>query len=310
MRVGTFQSFASQTGRMADLQSTIDKLQSQIAVGKRILEPSDDPLGSNRVVDLQRSIDNNQQFIRNMDAITTQLSLGDSAVEAMSNQMVRAKELAINAANGSLTSADRQNISTELGQIIEQMLSLANTRDAAGNYIFSGAQVATAAFAKDATGAIVWQGSGQPPQVPVSPDVTVSTGTNGLDMLSIESGAGRQSIFQSLAQFKAVLDNPPADGAADQTAFQQGMDKALADMNAGVDRLADQRATFGSRMAQVDTEADRLKTLETTLSTAQSNIESLDVAGAITQLQSAMTLLQASQQSFAQIKKLSLFQYL
>src|SRR3546814_11339223 len=88
------------------------------------------------------------------------------------------------------------------------------------------------------------------------------------------------------------------------------MDKALADLSAGVDRLIDQRAIFGSRLAQVDTESERLKTLETTMTIAQSKIESLDVAGAITQLQSAMTLLQASQQSFAQIKKLSLFQYL
>src|SRR3546814_2924428 len=81
------------------------------------------------------------------------------------------------------------------------------------------------------------------------------------------------------------------------------MDKALADLSAGVDRLIDQRAIFGSRLAQVDTESERLKTLETTMTIAQSKIESLDVAGAITQLQSAMTLLQASQQSFAQIKR-------
>src|SRR3546814_19689247 len=87
-----------------------------------------------------------------MDAITTQLAVGDSAVEAMTNQIVRAKELAILAANASMTAADRQNISTELGQIIEQMLSLANTRDASGDYIFAGAQVNTAAFMKGASG--------------------------------------------------------------------------------------------------------------------------------------------------------------
>lgn len=309
MRIGTFQSYASQTSRMADLQSAIDKLQSQIATGKRILDPSDDPLGANRVVDLQRSIDSNQQYIRNMDVITTQLSLGDSVAESMSNLMVRSKELAITAANGTMSAADRQNVSTELGQIIDQMFSLANTRDAAGNYIFSGAKVGTAAFSMDNLGNIVWQGSGNPPEVPINSDVTVSTGTNGLDMLSIQSAAGRQTIFQSLTQFKALLDNPPVT-AADQLAFDQGMAQALADVDAGIDRLADQRATFGSRMAQVDTETERLKTIETTMTTAQSKIESLDVAGAITQLQSAMTLLQASQQSFAQIKKLSLFQYL
>lgn len=306
MRVGTFQSFQSQTSRMGSLQSTLAQLEAQIAEGKRILNPSDDPLGSSRVADLQRSIDNNKQFIRNMDAITTQLSFADSAVDAMSNQMVRAKELAVQAANGTLTDADRKVISTELGQIIDQMLSLSNSRDASGNYLFSGASVGTAPFARDATGAIVWQGSGEAPKVPISADVAVSTGANGLSMLSIETSGGRQTILASLTEFKALLDDPTADAAT----FTTGMNKALADTTAGIDRLADQRATFGSRMAQVDTETTRLKALETTMTSAKSNLESLDVAAAIVQLKSAMTLLDASQQSFAQIKKLSLFSYL
>lgn len=306
MRVGTFQSFQSQISRMGSLQSTLAQLEAQIASGKRILDPSDDPLGSSRVADLQRSIDNNQQFIRNMDAITTQLSFADSAVEAMSNQMVRAKELAVQAANGTLTDADRKVISTELGQIIDQMLSLSNSRDAAGNYLFSGASVGTTPFARDATGAIVWQGSGEAPKVPISADVAVSTGANGLSMLSIETSGGRQTILASLTEFKALLDDPSVDAAT----FTAGMEKALSDTTAGIDRLADQRATFGSRMAQVDTETSRLKALETTMTTAKSNLESLDVAAAIVQLKSAMTLLDASQQSFAQIKKLSLFSYL
>lgn len=306
MRVGTFQSFQSQISRMGSLQSTLAQLEAQIASGKRILDPSDDPLGSSRVADLQRSIDNNQQFIRNMDAITTQLSFADSAVDAMSNQMVRAKELAVQAANGTLTDADRKVISTELGQIIDQMLSLSNSRDAAGNYLFSGASVGTTPFARDATGAIVWQGSGEAPKVPISADVAVSTGANGLSMLSIETSGGRQTILASLTEFKALLDDPSVDAAT----FTAGMEKALSDTTAGIDRLADQRATFGSRMAQVDTETSRLKALETTMTTAMSNLESLDVAAAIVQLKSAMTLLDASQQSFAQIKKLSLFSYL
>lgn len=306
MRVGTFQSFQSQMSRMGSLQSTLSQLEAQIASGKRILDPSDDPLGSSRVADLQRSIDNNQQFIRNMDAITTQLSFADSAVDAMSNQMVRAKELAVQAANGTLTDADRKVISTELGQIIDQMLSLSNSRDAAGNYLFSGASVSTAPFARDATGAIVWQGSGEAPKVPISADVAVSTGANGLSMLSIETSGGRQTVLASLTEFKALLDDPSIDAAT----FTAGMEKALSDTTAGIDRLADQRATFGSRMAQVDTETTRLKALETTMTTAKSNLESLDVAAAIVQLKNAMTLLDASQQSFAQIKKLSLFSYL
>src|SRR3546814_10107293 len=84
----------------------------------------------------------------------------------------------------------------------------------------------------------------------------------------------RSTIFQSLMEFKDALDNPPLT-PADQPAFQASMDKALADLSAGVDRLIDQRAIFGSRLAQVDTESERLKTLETRSEEHTSELQSL-----------------------------------
>src|SRR3546814_2379241 len=75
-------------------------------------------------------------------------------------------------------------------------------------------------------------------------------------MRAIDTSSGLQTIFQSLMEFKDALDNPPLT-PADQPAFQASMDKALADLSAGVDRLIDQRAIFGSRLAQVDTESER-----------------------------------------------------
>src|SRR3546814_8814197 len=116
-----------------------------------------------------------------MDTIPTLIPLAYRASESMSNQLVRARELAIIAANGTMTATDRQNISTELAQIIEQVLALANTRDSSGNYIFPGAHVGALAFARDASGAILWRGSGEPPRVPVNADVTVSMGVSRPD---------------------------------------------------------------------------------------------------------------------------------
>src|SRR3546814_13606560 len=102
---------------------------------------------------------------------------------------------------------------------------------------------------------------------------------SGLSMLSIDTSSGRQTIFQSLMEFKDALDNPPLT-PADQPAFQASMDKALADLSAGVDRLIDQRAIFGSRLAPVAKESERLKTLETTRTNAQRQNDILDRAGA------------------------------
>src|SRR3546814_20578454 len=72
----------------------------------------------------------------------------------------------------------------------------------------------------------------EPPRVPANADVTVSMGASGLSMLSIDTSSGRQTIFQSLMEFKDALDNPPLT-PADQPAFQARMDKALAALSAG-----------------------------------------------------------------------------
>lgn len=303
MQVGTRQSYALQTDRMASLQSLIEKLQAQVSSGKRINDASDDPVGAARVAQLQRSLDDNSQFIRNIDAATARLSLADTAVEGMSTNLIRARELALVAANGTTTASDRANIASELDQIIDGMLGLANTRDANGDHIFSGARAGSPAFAYDGDGIVRWQGAGRAAEVPIGPDDSVAATVSGVDVLTAEVGNGRKGVFEMLAGFRTLLDRPdPRTDAdkADYAALLDGLDSAVGQVN-------DMRAVLGGRLDRIDAERERLQSVATVIEEGKSSLESADLTKAITDLQGALLILKASQQSFAQIKSLSLF---
>ena len=301
MTVGTRQSYLAQTDRMSAIQSLIGKLQAQVSTGKRINDPSDDPVAAARVAQLQRSLDDNSQFMRNMDALTARLSVADNAVESMANSLTRANELALSAANGTLTGADRKTIASELDQLIDGMMALANTRDAGGDYIFAGDRTNQPAFVKNGAGAIVWNGGGQPQSTAIGPDIAMRSGERGIDVLTAPNSSG--NAFQLLAEFRDLLDQPapPTDAV---TARYAGL---LDGLKGSIAQLGDVRATFGGRLNTLESENNRLQDVATALTVSKSSLESADVAAAITEMQSALLILKASQQSFAQVKSLSLF---
>ncbi len=295
MTVGTRHSYLVQTDRMSSLQTLIGKLQAQVSTGKKIIDPSDDPVGSARVAQLQRSIDDNSQFMRNMDTLTSRLSVADRAVEGISNSLIRARELALTAANGTLNNGDRQNIAYELDQLTDGLLQLANTRDAGGDFVFAGTKSNAPAFVRDMAGDVVWDGGGTSASIPIGPDTAIKAGERGADVLG--------DAFQQLQEFRDLLTQPTPLSDADKARY----DMLLDGLQVGIARVNDVRATFGGRLNTIENEKTRLEDVATALTTSKSSLESADVAAAITEMQSALLILKASQQSFAQVKSLSLF---
>lgn len=304
LNVGTRRSYLQQTDRMSAIQSLIQRLQTQISTGKKLIDPSDDPVAAARVAQIQRSMDDNTQFMRNIDTVTSRLSLADGTVESMSNSIIRVQELALNAANGTLTNGDRQNIAAELDQVIDGMMALANTRDAGGDYIFGGTLSDVAPYAKDMMGAILWQGGASTASIAIGPDTVVRAGERGDDVLTVPGATG--DTFALLAEFRDLLSQPTPLTAIETERYAA----LLTGLQGTVSHLNDMRATFGGRLNTIEAENVRLKDVETALTVSKSNLESVDVAEAITEMQSALLILKASQQSFAQVKSLSLFDVL
>ncbi|CAI2717138.1 flagellar hook-associated protein FlgL [Nitrospina watsonii] len=123
----------------------------RIASGKRILAPSDDPLGVRDVLTLRTSISRSEQFNRNVTFNRVFVNSADSALSSVSTSLIRAQELAVSSLNGINTAASRQAAAEELDQILDGVFQSANTQ-VQGRFLFSGTGLATAPFQQNGGG--------------------------------------------------------------------------------------------------------------------------------------------------------------
>ena len=129
------------------------KAQNEIASGKRIRRPSDDPSGIRDVLGLRTSLTQARQFIRNIDNNRIFLQSGDSALQSAGLGLTRAKELAISELGGTATALTRGFAAVEIDRVVGQVLQSANTK-VKNHYIFSGTKTRTVPFVVSASAAI------------------------------------------------------------------------------------------------------------------------------------------------------------
>ena len=119
------------------------KSQEQVSTGKRVNRPSDDPVDAGDILYLRTDISKLNQFLRNNDKANAILTTSDSALQSISGILIRAKSLAVQAANdATLNQDDRRQIAIELTGVLEEFIDLANTKYS-DQYIFSGYKVGT-----------------------------------------------------------------------------------------------------------------------------------------------------------------------
>ena len=138
---------------MGALQNKLATTQAQLAASKQILAPSDSPDQAAAIQRLRGEIDKQANNKTNMQVAMRHFSVEESALKSSSDILIRIKELAIQAANDTLAPDDRKAIGVEMKALRDQLLSLGNSRDDNGNYLFSGFQAGTTPYVKTNTGA-------------------------------------------------------------------------------------------------------------------------------------------------------------
>jgi flagellar hook-associated protein 3 FlgL len=148
MRIST--SWNQQLGVNAILeqQSKLSKTQLQISSGKRIMTPSDDPAASVRLIDLDLVTKKTEQYQDNIVMARQRLSLEEANVEDVVNVLNRIKTLTVQGLNDTYSQVDRSAIASELDQLKEHLLGVANTKNSNGEYIFAGYSTATKPYQK------------------------------------------------------------------------------------------------------------------------------------------------------------------
>lgn len=300
MRVTTSQSFDRPSLLMASLSSQADRLQTQVATGKKILTPSDSASGWQQLSGLKRAGADDSAYGANIKAAQALLGATDAALDQVETQLQRARALAVQANSETVNAEGRAAIKVEIEAILADLIGVANSRDTRGHPLFGGTS-GDAAFTVQGDGSVAWTGGGDAAAIPIREGESIAATTSGARAFGGIAGSGTTDMFQILSAFAAALG---PDGAAG------GVGVAMRDLDAALDHVGTTRASVGARAFRLDLEAERLGEAEITREAARTGIEDADTADSIAQLQKTLTILQATQASFTKLTSLSLFDYL
>lgn len=292
-----------------DRQTTeLAHLQEQIALRKRIVRPSDDPVAAARAVEVQQYVDINGQFDSNLKTAASSLDMEDTMLGSASDLIGQIRDLAIQAGNTSLTATARQSIGTSVRSLYDSLMSIANHTDGAGNYLFSGYQGKTVPFsgtidAMNAGGTdITYAGDDGQRNVQITPSRYVAVSDSGSNVF-VRTGNG-ESVFKTIATLVSVIEGPV--GAT----YTADINTAASRLGQASAHVVDIRADVGTRGNEVLTTKGLNDNLAIQYSAELSGLQDLDYAKALTQLSEVQTGLTAASKSFASVSKLTLFDYL
>ena len=146
IRVSTSMIFNAGVNAINTQTATLLHLQQQVASGRRILTPADDPVGAARALEVTQAKDVTAQYSINHDNAKSALGLEEAQLTSVNSIMARLKELTVQAGNGALSASDRRDIAFELRARFDELLGIANATDGAGQFIFSGYMGSTKPF--------------------------------------------------------------------------------------------------------------------------------------------------------------------
>lgn len=284
---------------MGSLRAQAERLQSSIGTGHRLTSAADDPSGAAQLRAMGRADTFSAIDQANAGRANDDLSLADGSLTEITNSIARAIELATQAANGTLSADQRNSIGAELAQIKDGLVSLANGRDSAGHALFGG-ETAGSAYTLDASGNPIYAGTASAGTLSLGDGQKVTRGMTGPEFLNFKVNGTPTDIFSVIGTLASALQGGSADpsGAART---------ALDGLNAGLDSVTVAQTVVGTRLSWISQVGDRRQNLQEQRTSNESSIGGTDLAGTVAQLQQTMTVLQASQASFAKLSSLSLF---
>ena len=185
MRISTNQFYNQNLRSLMDNQSKLSDTQEALSTGKKLNRPSDDPVGAAKVVRLTEELDKLTQYQRNNDFLIGSLEQQETVLDGITSAVDRARVLTIQSGSGAITDNDRAALGSELKEIRDELLDLMNSKDANGQYIYSGHQSDTPAFSIASTNngnIISYAGDAGKNFVNVSDNSKIQSTSSGFDV--------------------------------------------------------------------------------------------------------------------------------
>lgn len=277
----------------ANLQAT----QRKLSTGKEINQVEDDPVGAGRAMFLRSQISDVQQYQKNINEALGFQDASESAMSSVQDIMKRAKELVVQAGNGTLDQTGLNNIAAEIKQLVEAARQSMNGTYA-GRYLFSGTATLTQPFPSPG---LTYAGDANTMQRVIGQGEQVDLNLRGWEAFSVPPTAAGQNVLQ-------LLDKVATDLQAGNRAALGGPD--LQGVDAMLDQLSASRAQVGARVNRLETQQTRLKDLELNVEDLLSKTEDADMAKAMVDFSMQQSIYQSALQSGARVLQPSLLDFL
>ena len=292
--------------QMSSVQTRLAKSQAQLAQGKQIINPSDAPDKAATIQRLNSVLSRQASYQTSLGNVKTRLDGEETALNSATDLIIRIKEISVQAANDTLGPQNRQALATEMQALRDQLLSLANTRDSNGNYLFAGSKVTQPAFAVDASGYPTYQGDQTRMQVSIGDQRSIAVNRTGTDAFVSVARTDAQGNSQGVGFFQSIDQLIAGIKGSDQRAMQQG----IGEMDKLLQGISMAQAAVGSDQATLEQQTAVIEATTLNLKTTLSSVQDLDYASAVTTMNQQMLSLEAAQSSFAKISQLNLFNFI
>jgi flagellar hook-associated protein 3 FlgL len=311
MRVSTTSfsnNFLYQIGQLESQQTT---LQNEVTTGLSVTQPGDNPAVMNQVLNLQSEASAGTQYQNNISQIQNSAGTASDALNSLQSLVEQAGEIATES-TGATSPTQLSSYATQVGQLIQQALQIANTQDAQGNYIFGGTDTGAAPFSAttDSSGnvtAVTYTGNTSVAESEIAPGFTVSAQSPGEN----NTGSGAEGVFadsRTGADLFSHLISLQQDLQSGNTSAISSSDSP--NLAKDEDNVVTQVSGNAVLQSTLDVAGNVARQQVTNEDSQMSDDTSANLAQTMTQLSQTQTAYQAALESGTMIMGLSLMEFL
>jgi flagellar hook-associated protein 3 FlgL len=277
---------------LSNSYKNMGKYQDQLATGKKITKPSDDPVVAMKGMFYRSNLSEVEQYKRNLSEAYLWMENSEAGVEQANEGLQRVRELVVQGANETLSAEDKLALAKEVEQIKKDIVGVANTQ-VAGRYIFNGTNTTKAPVIDNGTGA---------PQASINTNdysIEVSRGVSLKSNINSENVFG-QKLFDTLQSIQETLEGT---GNGD-------FDTLLKDLDSNLSSLSSERSELGARYNRLEMVEARIDQQEVIATRILSDNEDADIERVITDLTTQESVHRAALSVGARIMQPTLMDFL
>ncbi len=265
---------------------------ASIASGTRFQRPAQAGLDYKTSLDLRHTQSQIQGSLESLTIAESRLSASQTMLSDISNVLKRAQTLAVQQASGQIGPQEHAATVNEVNHLLDQVANSAN-QQWQGEFLFSGTAVGTQPFSVDGSGVYQYQGSNQDRTVSVSTRQSINSNIRGDEVAFSQA-------FSSLTNFQTALANN------DQTSIAN----AISELTAAGNGIIDLTSNVGGQIKALQSYTQSYKDMKFSIDKRLNEHEAADIPALVAAMQQADTALQASYSQIANIKNLSLVNFL